>query len=519
MSISPFLACTQCGRCLRPAAPVVCAGCGKAYQIHASEMVSFLPPGAETALDAIDYDTVYKVDALSSDRLYKQCRRFLGDLLPARVASYLEVGAGTGLFTLGYLSAGRPERALITDISPKMLDVCRQRLAARDIAAHSEVSYALWDGSGNCFAPASFDLIAGFSVLHHILDYQATLAILQGALAPGGRAIFLEPSLAFHRALVDLVAEVNSTLPIGADGWTADHQAQVASWIAENYVNIKYVGDDLALELREDKHLFDPAALREAAVDAGFGQLLVIPFADEQEAWSALTVYVAQLELPPECRRLFLARCAAMMPGPFAYLSAAERAPSFLIVFQHEEAAPSPSQFTHPEAVGPIFRHHRPHFRYDIGVEVRETAPGGASGAQVTASGWVLGDADVKYVQLERSGCARFPVAGMRLDVATVMNPDRRYPPARAMCSGLTKTREQYLNGSPDDAIRVILATLDGGRHEIGVIPPGQATACITSLVPPPADLDADPATAGRHRDDARKHARPTFTPTIPGSP
>lgn len=495
MSISPFLACIECGQGLGQAVPMECTGCGKTYPVHAGEMVSFLPPGAETALDAIDYDAIYKVDAPSSDRLYAQCRRFLGDLLPGQVASYMEVGAGTGLFTLGYLSAARPERALITDISPKMLDVCRQRLAARDIAAHTEVSYALWDGSGNCFEPASFDLVAGFSVLHHILDYKATLATLQAALAPGGRAIFLEPSLGFHRALVDLVAEANSALPAGTDGWTADHQAQVAAWIAENHVNIKYAGDELALELREDKHMFDPDGLRKAAADAGFGQLQVIPFADEQEAWSALSVYAAQLQLPPECRRLFLARCAALMPGPLAYLSAAERAPSFLIVFQNEGSAPSPPERAHPEAVGPVFRHPRPHFRYDIRVEVREAAPGDAAPTQVSASGWILGDADVKYVQLERSSCARFPVAGMRLDVASVMNSDRRYPSARALCSGLTKTREQYLGGSPDDAIRVIVATVDGGRHEIGVISPRQAAVCITSLDAPPMDLDADPDT------------------------
>ncbi|GAA4853994.1 class I SAM-dependent methyltransferase [Luteimonas vadosa] len=465
-------------------------------------MVSFLPPGAETALDAIDYDTVYKVDALSSDRLYAQCRRFLGDLLPARVDSYLEVGAGTGLFTLGYLSAARPQRALITDISPKMLDVCRQRLASRAIAEESEVSYALWDGTVNCFAPGTFDLITGFSVLHHILDYQDTLAILQKALAPGGRAIFLEPSAAFHRALVDLVAEVNSALPIGVGGWTTDHQAQVAAWIAENYVNIKYPGDGLALELREDKHLFDPAALHKAAANAGFGQLRIIPFADEQEAWSALSVYAGQLGLPPECHRLFLARCAAMMPGPFAYLSAADRAPSFLLVFQ-QEAAPDELAPTGPRASGPVFRHPCPHFRYDIAVEVREGAAGDSTQAQVTASGWVLGDAEVQYVQLERIGTARFPVAGMRLDVATIMNADRRYPPARAMCSGLNKTREQYIEGLPGDAIRVIIATVDGGRHEIGRIPPGQATARITSLVSPPADMEADPGAMEGHPGDA----------------
>jgi ubiquinone/menaquinone biosynthesis C-methylase UbiE len=86
------------------------------------------------------------------------------------VSSYLEVGAGPGLFTLAHLDDASPKHALITDISPKMLEACRQRLGTRRIEDKTEVSCALWDGTARCFADDAFDLIAGVAVIHHILD-------------------------------------------------------------------------------------------------------------------------------------------------------------------------------------------------------------------------------------------------------------------------------------------------------------------------------------------------------------
>ncbi|MBA3487474.1 MAG: class I SAM-dependent methyltransferase, partial [Lysobacter sp.] len=331
-------------------------------------MVSFLSPGAKTALDAIDYDAAYSVGEYTSDRLYRQCRRFLGDLLPQRISSYLEIGAGTGLFTLAYLSDSPPDRALVTDISPKMLHVCRERLHSRRVEENTEVSYALWDGTSNCFADSAFDLVAGFSVLHHILDYGSVLKLLQGSLGKGGRAIFLEPSLNFHRAMVTLLSNVLSTIPADERDWSPEYSLAVGCWIAENYVNIKYRGDGLVLEQREDKHIFDEATLRSAGLHAGFGAVHVIPFGDANEVWSSLTVYMNQLPLPAHARETLLLRCAAMMPGPFFFLAPEERAPSFLVVLEKEGQPDIEHDLrSFPD---PAFSHPEPGFRFDLEISL-----------------------------------------------------------------------------------------------------------------------------------------------------
>ncbi len=483
MPISPFLVCTGCSRPLDPATPLLCANCGASYELVAGDMVSFLLPGAITALDAIDYDAVYSVDADSSDRLYRQCRRFLGDLLPPRVSSYLEIGAGTGLFTLAYLSDAPPDRALVTDISPKMLEVCRQRLHSRRVEEKTEVSYALWDGTSRCFADGAFDLVTGFSVLHHILDYEPVLKILHGALEKSGRAIFLEPSLAFHHAMFTMLANVLSTIPPDARDWSPEYSAVVGCWIAENFVNIKYRGDGLALERREDKHIFDEATLRGVGMRAGFGAVHVIPFGEANEAWSTLTVYTNQLPIPPEARELLLLRCAAMMPGPFFYLAPEERAPSFLVVMEKEglTAVPQPSR-SFPD---PTFSHPEPRFRFDLDVQI-DSVDEATDTVRVVVTGWILGDIDVHYVQLERGGCARFPVAGFRPDVASAMNHSRELPPERAMCSGILEVRDQRISHSNVGPITVVAACLGGERYKLGEIPPHQQSRRLQSLVEAP---------------------------------
>ena len=470
MPVSPFLVCASCSTALaRQSEALKCGGCGATYKLVNGDMVSFIPPGAVTALDGMDYDAVYSVDADSSDRMYRQCRRFLGDLLPQQVSSYLEIGAGTGLFTLAYLDDASPKHALVTDISPKMLEACRQRLGTRGIEGKTEVSYALWDGTSRCFAEEAFDLVAGVSVLHHILDYGSVLEILHGAMAKNGRAIFLEPSLAFHHAMVTLVANVVSSIPQDEPGWSPDYSKVVALWIAENYVRMKYRGDELALEGFEDKHIFDESSLRNSGMAAGFAAVHVIPFGEDNEAWSALTVYANHLPLPPSAKETLLLRCASMMPGPFFYLAPEERAPSFLVVM--EKAGPRPLQQPSKSFPDAVYSHPQPRFQFDLQVQVDSWDEDDGS-VRAGITGWILGDVDVQYVQLERGGCARFPVGGLRMDVSNALNANRQLPAERAMCSGIVEVREQRISQSSLEPVAVVACCVGGERYKIGELQP-----------------------------------------------
>jgi ubiquinone/menaquinone biosynthesis C-methylase UbiE len=477
---SPVLACPGCGVPLRLDGQQACETCGAQYELVGGDIVSFLPAGAGTMLDAIDYDAYYKVDGQASDHLYRQCRRYLGDLLPPSRDSYLEIGAGTGLFTLAYLSEARPRQAMITDVSAKMLAACRQRLQTRCVDTHTDVAYALWDGTTRCFLDRAFDLVCGFSVLHHVLDYEGMLGILRDALTEDGRAVFLEPSLAFHRAMFDFLLGVLQAMPVGDPAWTGEDYEELADWICQNCINMKFAGDQFVLESREDKHMFDGESLRAAAARAGFGACRVIPFGDENEAWTTIWVYLHQLPFSPQARALLLDYCARRMPGPFVYLAEEDRAPSFLVVLERNasgspmaaERGTSPvDRINDPDnqpvkTSGPavVFKHPNPRFRYALAFALK---PGPLPGQlEVSAEGWLFGDVDVRQIELEAG--VRFPVGALRLDVQARMNADFAYPLQRVLYSGILQLRPQFLDAAVDAGVPVTLVTMCGDRYELG---------------------------------------------------
>src|SRR5439155_26043197 len=104
----------------------------------------------------------------------------------------LEIGAGTGYFTLNLLRGGVIEDAVATDISQGMLDelsVSAQRLGL-------EVATARCDAADLPFEDDSFDLVLGHAVLHHIPDLEAAFDEFRRVLRPGGTVVFCgEPSL------------------------------------------------------------------------------------------------------------------------------------------------------------------------------------------------------------------------------------------------------------------------------------------------------------------------------------
>src|ERR1700759_1086663 len=78
----------------------------------------------------------------------------------------LEIGAGTGYFTLNLLRAGVVREAVASDISPGMLDT----LQANAERLGLEVEPRAPDAEALPFADESFDLVFGHAVLHHLPD-------------------------------------------------------------------------------------------------------------------------------------------------------------------------------------------------------------------------------------------------------------------------------------------------------------------------------------------------------------
>jgi ubiquinone/menaquinone biosynthesis C-methylase UbiE len=88
---------------------------------------------------------------------------------PRRYARALEIGAGTGYFTLNLLRAGVVAEGVATDISPGMLRKLED--SARELGLRVDTQAC--DAVELPFEDDSFDLVFGHAVLHHLPDLDA----------------------------------------------------------------------------------------------------------------------------------------------------------------------------------------------------------------------------------------------------------------------------------------------------------------------------------------------------------
>ncbi|MFL5869270.1 MAG: class I SAM-dependent methyltransferase [Thermoleophilaceae bacterium] len=175
----------------------------------------------------------------------------------------LEVGAGTGYFTLNLLQAGVLERAVATDISPGMLAT----LSASAEQLGIEVKTVRCEATELPFPDDSFDLVFGHAVLHHLPDLDAAFGEFRRVLRPGGRVAFCgEPSY-----YGDRIAELPKRgARLMAPLWRALIGAGPR---AGNGPRPESEEDEL--ERVVDVHAFTPAALEAHATAAGFEDIRV----------------------------------------------------------------------------------------------------------------------------------------------------------------------------------------------------------------------------------------------------
>lgn len=143
-------------------------------------------------LAAADYDSKWsiKFDPEGRAQVVDKLRRAMGRA-PGPFERGLEVGAGTGYFTINLLAAGVVREAVATDISQGMLD----ELASSAGRLGLPVECVRADAAELPFPDRSFDLVVGHAVLHHMPDPAAVLAELRRVLRPGGALVFCgEPS-------------------------------------------------------------------------------------------------------------------------------------------------------------------------------------------------------------------------------------------------------------------------------------------------------------------------------------
>ncbi len=173
--------------------------------------------------------------------------------------SSLELGCGTGFFTLNLKLGGVLTDAHVTDLSPGMVEVAQRN--ARSLGFEIEGRVA--DAERLPYDDDSFDLVIGHAVLHHIPDVELAIREVLRVLRPGGRFVFAgEPTrrgdyIARRLSRFTWWATTNATRLPGLRSWRRPQQELDESSRAA------------ALEAVVDLHTFVPAELAALARHAG----------------------------------------------------------------------------------------------------------------------------------------------------------------------------------------------------------------------------------------------------------
>ncbi len=214
---------------------------------------------------AASYDAKWGIDFgdIGQDQVAAKLIKALGSRPEAPFGDTLEIGAGTGYFTLNLAQLGLIERPIASDISPGMLatlSTTAERLGV-------EVGTIRTEAESLPFADESFDLVFGHAVLHHIPDLGRAFSEFLRVLRPGGRIAFCgEPSRNGDR----LAAVPKRAGALAGPFWRRALGASAATGHGHSEH-----AESHELESEVDVHAFDPGELRRWLGDAGYAQVRV----------------------------------------------------------------------------------------------------------------------------------------------------------------------------------------------------------------------------------------------------
>ena len=209
---------------------------------------------------APEYDTKWGIDygQVGRTQVLGKVEKLLGPR-PGPFARSLEIGAGTGYFTLNLLQEGIVREAVCTDVSPGMLEALQANAARLGLAVETTVA----DAAALPFGAEEFDFVLGHAVLHHLPELERAFAEFARVLRPGGVLLFAgEPSHRGDRMAAGPKRAGLAVAPlwrrlVGAEAATANGRPADDT-------------DDHALEGLVDQHAFVPADLERYVRDAGF---------------------------------------------------------------------------------------------------------------------------------------------------------------------------------------------------------------------------------------------------------
>jgi SAM-dependent methyltransferase len=228
-----------------------------------------LEPSAEEILDvnvryhdlaSQSYDSKWGIDygEKGAAQVLGKLRKALGQPLRP-MGRGLEIGAGTGYFSLNLLKQGILSDVTCTDVSAGMLET----LAGSAEQMHLDVETVVCDAENLPFESNSFDVVFGHAVLHHIPDLERAFSEFRRVLKPGGLVAFCgEPSRTGDKLAAYPKRAALAVAPLWRRAMGArEHTGPDGSWGKD---------EEAQLERYVDVHAFAPEDLEQAARGGGF---------------------------------------------------------------------------------------------------------------------------------------------------------------------------------------------------------------------------------------------------------
>lgn len=462
-----FLQCPLCGGSLARSAAggVQCERCRTVTQAPGG-IIDFVAGSSSTELDKLDYDAFYAISEAASQNLFELIQSAAGARWPSSLGNAVEIGCGTGGFSWAVLRQTPSDCMIVTDVSAKMLGICRNRLDRLDDVRADTVLFSTYSGTEDCFRSGVFDTCFGTSVVHHITDVPRLLAQIHRILKPGGRAFFMEPNGRFHRALTMTLAGIlaewspRETVP-------EPQISLMMNWMAEVHCNIANSGDLEILAQREDKHYFLGEEFEAMAKAAGFARAAALPCGPDLVGWNAIETYFSQVGISRETLDRLRPVWSAAQEAHFGSLAVRDRSPSYLFWLEkgarggrRRQVAARRSVSDGADMVPPV------RMWMTLAIECRGTE------VDMVAEGWCLAGEMVRAVRFTLCGVdRRLPIYLPRPDVHAAMNAGNAYPALHALCSGINGRIPLAEMAIGDDPIPVDVDILTAGDR---VVPRGR---------------------------------------------
>jgi ubiquinone/menaquinone biosynthesis C-methylase UbiE len=172
----------------------------------------------------------------------------------------LEIGAGTGFFSLNLHQAGVLSEIHLTDISAGMVAAAQGNAVRLGLEIEGRVA----DAEHLPYPDSTFDLVLGHAVLHHLPDVEQCVREMLRVLRPGGRLVVCGEPTRYG----DLIARRLSR----ATWWAATRLTRLPGirrrW-ARPAEELTESSRAAALEAVVDLHTFDPDSLARTVERAG----------------------------------------------------------------------------------------------------------------------------------------------------------------------------------------------------------------------------------------------------------